>query len=340
MKSFEIWQAGDGYEKHRIPGLLVTERGTLLMYHEARYEKSDWALMDILLCRSEDFGRTVSDATVLARGTEEIPTVNNPVMLQDKSGRIHFLYCENYGVCGGKICRRYSDDDGITWSESIDITEYTAPDFRNAFAFGPGHGICTEEGVLIVPIWMVPKSYSSPVYAHSPSVVSTFYSTDNGASWRLGDVLGSNYELQSPNESSIVELPNGNFYINMRCMNYCRAKAYSNTGYSDWQDYGIDKGLIDPRCFGSAAVYCLGDVKVLLFANCESQGARKNVVIKASLNSGKTWEYRYTVDEERGGYVELNVDNRNGNIYVLYENNGGDSVILSVLDNSWIEEVL
>ena len=338
MKSFEIWRGGDGYEKHRIPGLLVTARGTLLMYHEARREKSDWALMDILLCRSEDGGQTVSEAVALANGTEQFPTVNNPVMMQDKNGRIHFLYCENYGVGGGRIYRRYSDDDGLTWSTPIDVTESTAPHSRNAFAFGPGHGICTSSGMLIVPVWTVPKFYGSPLNAHSPSVVSTFYSVDNGESWRLGEEIGSNYELQSPNESSIAQLSDGSLYMNIRCMNYLRARAWSTDGYSEWHDFSADRQLIDPRCFGSVVSYETGGQDYLLFANCETQDKRRNVVIKASEDGGRTWKYRRVIDSERGGYVELNADSRNGNIYVLYEDNGGDSVFLAVLDNDWLEE--
>lgn len=339
MNTFEIWRAGDRYEKHRIPGLLVTHKGTLLMYHEARREKSDWALMDILLCRSEDHGVTVSKTMVLANGTEQLPTVNNPVMMQDKCGRIHLLYCQNYGVGDGKIYRRYSDDDGLTWSCPVDITEYTAPDLRNAFAFGPGHGICTSSGMLIVPVWMVPRSYCSPLHAHSPSVVSTFYSKDNGETWGLGEFLGSSYELQSPNESAIVELSDGRFYLNMRCANFWRSKAISDNGYSDWYEYAPQKSLIDPICFGSVASYKMSDGRsCLFFANCESQIKRVNVVIKVSFDDGKSWEKKCVIDEERGGYVELNTDDKNGKVYVLYETERGDSIQLAVLDSSWLLE--
>ena len=84
--------------------------------------------------------------------------------------------------------------------------------------------------------------------------------------------------------------------------------------------------------------YEAGGKSYLLFANCETQDKRRNVVIKASDDGGRTWKYRRVIDEERGGYVELNADNSNGNIYVLYEDNGGDSVFLAVLDNDWLEE--
>lgn len=334
MERYEIWHGGDGYEKHRIPGLLVTQKGTLLLYHEARRTRSDWSLMDILLTRSEDFGKTCGAAIVLASGTAEKPTVNNPVMVQDQTDRIHLLYCRDYSIEGGGVWRRYSDDDGLTWSEPIEITAFTRPDFHHAFAPGPGHGICAADGTLLCPVWMVPRSYMSPLRAHKPSVAGVFYSRDNGETWRLGDLLGSNFDLQSPNESSIAQLPDGRFYLNMRCANYWRARAFSRNGHDGWQTYGPEKSLIDPICFGAVAVYApAGEKPLLLFANCESQTARENVVLKASEDNGETWPHRVVIDLARGGYVEINADARNRKVYVLYEEDEGAHVYLAVLND-------
>ena len=52
---------------------------------------------------------------------------------------------------GGRVLVRHSDDDGLTWSEPEDITAATLPEYRNAFALGPGHGIMTG-GTLIIPV--------------------------------------------------------------------------------------------------------------------------------------------------------------------------------------------
>ena len=117
--------------------------------------------------------------------------------------------------------RRYSDDDGLTWSDPIDITAFTLPDDHNAFAFGPGHGIMTADGTLIVPIWMVPKSYEAPIKSHSPSVISTFYSKDNGETWALGDFLRSNADVISPNETVAALTSDGNVYLNIRFIGFC-----------------------------------------------------------------------------------------------------------------------
>ncbi len=338
---YDVWQGtqdGSGYAKHRIPGMLVTERGTLIIYNEARDEGSDWARMDIFCQRSTDGGRSFGEPIYLARGNEAHKTVNNPVMVQDRRGRIHLLHCEDYGVNGGRILRRYSDDDGQSWSDPIDVTPFTMPWFRNCMAFGPGHGICTKDGTILTPMWMIPKLYESPVRAHGPSVVSTFYSRDNGETWAVGDILGSNFSLQSPNESVATLLPDGRVYLNCRCANSWRAKAISLNGWSDWCEYTPEKNLIDPKCFGSVAAYSAPDRPyTLLFANCESKTQRKNVVVKGSLDCGRTWPLRRVIDADRGGYVEINTDPRNGNIYVLYENNAGETDHLAVFNYEWLE---
>ena len=49
----------DGYHVYRIPGILVTKRGTVVVYCEARKgEGGDWDPIDICMRRSVDGGVT------------------------------------------------------------------------------------------------------------------------------------------------------------------------------------------------------------------------------------------------------------------------------------------
>lgn len=333
----ELWHGGEYYTRHRIPGMIVTRKGTILAYNEARQTGDDWAVMDILMQRSTDHGKTFGDFIKLAEGNDACNTVNNPVMVEDKNGRIHFLYCENYTVNGCRALRRYSDDDGLTWSEPVDITEFTNPDYHNAFAFGPGHGIAIPDGTLIIPVWMVPKLYEAPIKSHTPSVLTTFYSKDNGETWKLGDLLGTNNEIICPNETSAVPTSDGGVYLNIRFQGFCRAKAYSQNGYSNWQDYAPDYNLPDPQCFGSVAAYNDGkNPYTLIFANCATKEGRTHVTVRASFDNGKTYPISKLIDAERGGYVEVAVDNRAGLIYVLYENKWGITDHLVTFDYDWL----
>src|SRR4051794_24445391 len=57
----------DGYKLYRIPGIVVTAKGSVLAYCEARRTgKSDWDTIDILMRRATDGGKTFAVATKIA----------------------------------------------------------------------------------------------------------------------------------------------------------------------------------------------------------------------------------------------------------------------------------
>src|SRR5262245_32304297 len=107
-----LFEAGTGgYATYRIPGLVVTDKGTLLAYCEARKSASDWGAIDLVYRRSTDGGKSWSEPKKIVDvggGFEKNPvavnqklgrfpdiTTNNPVMIADK-GVVHFLYCVQY----------------------------------------------------------------------------------------------------------------------------------------------------------------------------------------------------------------------------------------------------
>src|SRR6202046_1645464 len=60
LEKADLFEAGkDGYVLYRIPGIVVTAKGTLLAYCEARkHTGGDWDAIEILLRRSTDGGKT------------------------------------------------------------------------------------------------------------------------------------------------------------------------------------------------------------------------------------------------------------------------------------------
>ena len=343
MERTIVWEAKDGYARHRIPGMTVSSRGTLLLCHEARRAAGDWSSMDLLLSRSEDGGEHFSEPLVLMYGARDeqddsfdlqnplrsrFRTVNNPVMAESADGAIHLLFCEDYAVGGGRVLHRVSRDDGKSFGPPEDITAATAPQSRGAFALGPGHGIGTRSGDLLFPVWMVPAEAESPLRAHAPSVISTLFSRDGGRTFSLGEILpmcGAGYF--SPNETALAELPDGRIYLNCRLgggYTY-RGSAVSPTGCGGWSAIRPERALPDPGCFGSALSYSSPRVpNALLFANCASKTERREVTLRASFDGGRTFPISLPIDRDRGGYVELGADPARGVVYVLYEEAGGE----------------
>src|SRR5688500_16285986 len=133
----DVFKAGEGgYEQYRIPGLVVTPKGSLLAYCEARAKPlSDWGRIDLLYRRSTDGGRTWDAPRPLAKppadakknpvaierkvGNPDGITMNNPVAISDAAaGVVHVLYCVEYARC----FYMRSTDDGVTFSEPVEIT--------------------------------------------------------------------------------------------------------------------------------------------------------------------------------------------------------------------------
>ena len=127
----DLFIAGeDGYKLFRIPGIVVTKRGTVLAYCEARMiDTSDWGPIDVLMRRSTDGGITWLPHEKIVHVEGDLPvnpvaaaqnldkpgdnTVNNPVAIVDyETGAVHFLYCLEYMRC----FYVRSNDEGHTWS--------------------------------------------------------------------------------------------------------------------------------------------------------------------------------------------------------------------------------
>ncbi len=128
-----------GFVSYRIPSLVVTARGTVLTFCEARkFSGLDWGEIEIHQRRSTDGGRTFAPARQVAHLGPRLPrnpanaaqppgkvigepgqqTVNNPVPIAARDGTVHLIYCVEYL----RVFHLRSTDDGQTWSRPEEIT--------------------------------------------------------------------------------------------------------------------------------------------------------------------------------------------------------------------------
>ncbi|MBE6633991.1 MAG: exo-alpha-sialidase [Ruminococcaceae bacterium] len=330
-----VWnpQSDNGkYPQHRIPGIVVTKKDTVIIYCEARTgdtshslkKAHDWCLMDIYIQRSEDGGKTFGEPIYITKGDRTTACVNNPVMIVGNDNTLHMLYCKNYSVEGGGMWYRKSTDDGLTWTPEREITGFAESVPHDCFAFGPTHGISTRNGVLMSPVWLVLKGTGreGKVTDHGPSVGYVFYSKDNGETWQLSDRTNKNI-----GEMCIAELSDGSITLNSRATGY-RKVTTSPNGINGWTTTYADEQLPDPACCGGmVAVDLPGLPYAHLFVNCANLTDRADVTLRVSFDDCVKWEQSIKIDEYFGGYCDVAVDSK-GKVYVLYEKSMGVQVKL------------
>ena len=335
-----------GYAIYRIPGVVVTAKGSVLVYCEARKsERGDWGHIDLLMRRSADRGKTFDPPTQLPTapgphrrnplaekqklGKDGEVTYNNPVMIADRDGSVHLLFCVEYMRC----FYAKSTDDGRTWSAPREITaafDAFRPEYAwQVLATGPGHGIQLKSGRLVVPVWL---SLGTGGHAHRPSVTTTVVSDDGGATWKRGDIAVPNTaDWVNPNEAVVAELPDGRVILNARTESKAnrRIVTVSPDGATKWSPPAFDDALPEPICFGS--LLSLGGPRPLLVYSgpdtLEKTGGkavpgqgrdRKNVSVRVSADAGKTWGKAKTVEPGWSAYSDL-APAPDGGAFLFYE---------------------
>ncbi len=350
----------NGVSRYRIPGIVVTQKGTVLAYSEARKNNSsDWGEIEVHLRRSTDGGKTWEAGKQIAHfgarmggnphkkdGGETEQTVNNPVAIVDReSGAIEFLYCINYARCFSIR----STDDGLTWSAPIDITAAFEP-FRKYYdwkviATGPGHGIQLKTGRLVVPIWLAYGKTGD----HSPSAAATIFSDDHGKTWQASELAVPNEgEFGNPNETMLTALSDDSVMLVTRSVSKPNRKliTISPNGTTKWSKPTFHDQLWEPICMASVVAHP-SKPGTLIFS-CPhrvaldksgkelpaGRGKRENLTIQLSRDDGKTWPLSKVLEPGPSAYSDLAVL-PDGTILCLFE--GKTDIQVARFNLEWLQ---
>jgi sialidase-1 len=372
----DLFVVGDdpAYKRYHIPGIVVTAKGTVLAWCEARKTDGDWADIRILLRRSTDDGQSWSApqsiakvpgpmtknpfALALKKTDPKTVTYNNPVLIADRDGTVHMLFCLEYM----RVFYQRSTDDGLSWSQPVEITK-SFEAFRKHYdwkvlATGPNHSIQLQRGAkagrLIVPVWL---STGTGGNAHRPSVTATIYSDDGGKTWLAGDIAVPNTdEWINPNETVAVELADGRVMLNVRneSKTHRRLVTISPDGATGWSTPRFDDALLEPICMAGLVRYDHGGKRLLLFSNphnlARADGKveagknrdRRNVSVKVSHDEGKTWTVSKAIEPGPSAYSDIAVT-KSGTILCFYGRAGkphfaGDALTLARFNLEWLTD--
>ena len=334
LEKIDLFKVGDlGFQRFHIPGIVVTAKGTVLAWCEARRTDGDWADIRVLLRRSTDDGQTWSApkeivevpgpitknpfALALKQTNPKDVTYNNPVLIADRDGTVNMVFCLEYMRC----FYQRSDDDGVNWSAPVEITS-TFEAFKKDYdwkvlATGPNHSIQLKSGRLVVPVWL---STGTGGNAHRPSVTATIYSDDGGKTWLAGEIaVPCTEEFINPNETVAVELSDGRVMLNVRneSKTHRRIVVTSPDGATDWSDPKFDDALVEPICMAGLVRYQHDGKSLLLFCNPnnltradgkEEPGKsrdRRNVSVRISDDDGQTWTAGKSIEPEWSAYSDI-----------------------------------
>lgn len=296
----------EDYHTFRIPALIVTPKDTLLAFCEGRKNgRGDSGTIALVLKRSTDGGKTWSRLQVVADDGDN--TVGNPCPVIDrKTGTIWLLLTHNLGKDTEKTIRggtskgtrsvwvTKSDDDGVSWSKPSDVTKDVKDPTWTWYATGPGVGIQTSSGRLVIPC----DHTEAKTMVNRSHVI---YSDDNGKTWKKGGVLG-----EKTNECQIVERSDKSLLLNMRSYHgkNRRATATSKDGGLTWSEVALDEALIEPVC--QASLIALpgakkGDKPPHLFSNPAST-KREKMTVRVSDDEGKSWSKGRILHEGPAAY--------------------------------------
>ncbi|MDO4228576.1 MAG: sialidase family protein [Capnocytophaga sp.] len=329
----------DGIECYRIPGLATTNKGTLIAVYDNRYNncKDLQENVNVGMSRSTDGGQTwepmkeIMDLGEWGGLSNQLNGIGDPAVLVDKTtGTIWVAalwlhgqdkdkmawWASKPGMTPqetGQIMLVKSDDDGLSWSDPINITSQTKDPKWYLFFNGPGNGITLKDGKI-----MFAAQYKDENQVPHSTLI---YSNDHGKTWICGTGAKSH-----TTEAQVVQLSDGSIMLNMRDDRnrenkdnlYGRSVAITTDFGKTWTEHATSrKALVEPNCMASIINYTDNIGKeYLFFSNPADPNQRVNMTIKASNDDGNTWDKMPQIK--------------------LYANSGFGYSCMSLIDNKYI----
>ena len=310
----ELYHPGDyGSANYRIPAVITAKDGSIVAVTDKRkYNEGDLPQdIDIVCNRSTDGGLTWSEPYTIAQGTGVNHGFGDCALAwsNDDNGLIA-VFVGGVGLWSStpsnpiRSYKSYSYDNGQTWTEPEDITDFIFGDnciipehqsWRASF-FGSGNGLLTSTGrIMFVAAIREGSAQSLNNY--------TVYSDDNGVTWQV-----SGRASVGGDEAKVTELVDGRILMSIR---HAGKRWYniSEDGGETWMpNTSTWNDITAPACNGDIIRYTSvnqGHNKNRLLHSVPKGSQRTNVTVYVSYDEGETWPVSKVIVPYSSAYSSL-----------------------------------
>jgi len=310
-----VWQG--------IPGIERTAGGRLFFTWFTGGEVEPREENMVILCYSDDDGRTHSPIKIMAVPPVPGARCYDPTPWIDPKGRLWYIFCRGSRETAehGVYARICDDPDAL---EPV-----FGPEFRIGFDDVPFSFRMNKPTVLSTGEWIMPVTYSKELiyawnagrddpeprdgFSNQPVLHGVSISYDEGKTWSKlhGEVDSPPWAL----ENMIIELKDGRLWMLVR----------TNAGFL-WESFSTDKGItwsegkrsniITP---GSRFFIRRLSSGNLLLVNHTTNRSRTNIRAQISVDDGKTWSRGLLLDNRPRISYPDGVEDAEGNIWIIYD---------------------
>ncbi|XP_015269648.1 PREDICTED: sialidase-3 [Gekko japonicus] len=263
---------------YRIPALLYLPRESMfLAFAEKRSSFKDEDAEFLVMRRGRKEGASVQWGPQEPLTTAILPghrTMNPCPVYEKKRGRVFlFFICVRTHVTewqqirsgrnAARLCYVSSQDGGRTWSQLTDLTDQViGEDLRNwaTFAVGPGHGLQTSSGRLVIPAYTYyihKRCFGHSLLCWTKPHCFLFYSDDLGQKWVQGQLLKNLRTTECQVAEVTCQGENQVLYCSARSPDKSRVEAFSLDHGDRFEESFLCKELCEPPkgCQGSVVSF-------------------------------------------------------------------------------------
>uniref|UniRef100_A0A087XMW4 exo-alpha-sialidase n=1 Tax=Poecilia formosa TaxID=48698 RepID=A0A087XMW4_POEFO len=343
----------------RIPALIFVGNETLLAFAEKRKSKDDSSSESLVMktgkltkagnsvedwsdskevVKKEDLGghRPMNPCPIYAKERNTIYLFF--IGVKGTTSERHQIF---WGINETRLYYITTKDGGESWSHPIDLTE-TLPEIKNwaTFAVGPGHGIQTKTGKLIVPAYAYPSCSSSCTSCRScleccPPPHALIIYSDNEEKFKCGNMLEkTSLECEIAKTNDQGEM----LYCNARSQGNIRVEAFLDDSGKVIRE--VKSKLVETKsgCQGSVVSFPAQPEEDgsnqgtlwLLYSHptCRCEREDLGVYLNKSPTDPSAWSQPRVINQGPSGYSDL-----------AYIQNGWFACLMERGEKTYIEEI-